>query len=363
MLYCKKFIENNKAVVKLFTLVVSLGLFQTNAMAEQCSKYVSNTSSSNSSVSTSESVPEYSSISAALEDRISGDVICFREGVYSHIKINDIDGGLNGISLQAEQDSLVEVKHTGYSGTGIYIANSKNIKVSGFTISGALFGIYAKGSSDLTITNNHISDVGQEGISIKSGISTQALNNFIVTNNVISDTGKGLSQYGEGIYIGDGNDNYNEVLRNVIIANNHINNVTNEAIDVKINVESIDIYSNTMVDTNLKFNGVITISTSERYGENSNITIRDNTIRGVINRMGYSSVGIAVGHGNATISNNFISESNTKFIGICLYTSFVNDQAKNVVIQDNNIVTDGRDIVQQCGKKSEFSADVSINEF
>ncbi len=111
---------------------------------------------------------EYSNINAALADRVTGDVICFKAGVYPAIRLTDIDGGVNKLTLQAEQGSTVEITHTGYSGTGIYLVNSKNIVLSGFTLSGGLYGIYAKGSSDLTVSNNHIFDVGQEGITIRS---------------------------------------------------------------------------------------------------------------------------------------------------------------------------------------------------
>ena len=157
MLYYKKFIENKKVgVVKLFTLVVSLVFFQTSAMAEQCTKYVSNLSSANSSSSSSEGVAEYSNINAALEDRVTGDVICFKAGVYPAIRLIDIDGGDNKLTLQAEQGSSVEITNTDYRGIGIYLVYSKNIVLSGFTVSGGLFGIYAKGSSDLTVSNNHI---------------------------------------------------------------------------------------------------------------------------------------------------------------------------------------------------------------
>lgn len=353
MFYCKSFIGNNNKLVlntffKLGIFVVSLVLFQNQAMAEQCTKYVTQTLSINSGAA-NQAVTEYLNVNDALVASASGDVICFKAGTYPAIQIKDVDGGINNITLQAEQGSLVEIIHSGYSGTGIYLYNTKNIIVSGFSISGGLYGIYAKGSSDLTITNNNISDVGQEGIIIKSGISQQSLHNFIISHNVISDTGNGLSQYGEGIYIGDGNNNFNEVLHNITIENNHISRVTNEAIDVKINVKNVEIKLNTIIDTNLKFNGAITVATSDRYGDEANVNIESNTIRNVINRMGYRSIGIAVGHGNTIIKNNSITEAGTKFAGICLFTTFVNLNANTVTIGDNNIITNGNNIIEKCG--------------
>jgi len=348
MFYYKSFFGKDKSVfIKICTLVVGLVLFQTSAIANQCTKYVTKTLSTSNN--NSQHIIEYLHVNDALQASSSGDVICFKAGVYSAIQIKDIDGGVNNITLQAEQGSLVEITHSGYSGTSIYIENSKNIIVSGFTLTKVLYGIYAKGSSDLTIQNNNISDVGQEGIIIKSGIAQQTLANFVVSNNVIADTGKGLSQYGEGIYIGDGNNNYNEVLRNITIKNNHISRVSNEAIDVKINVANVDIISNIIVNTNLKFNGAITVATSDRFGEEANVFIDSNIIRGVTNRMGYRAIGIAVGHGNTTITNNFISEPGAKFAGICLFTTFVNANANTVSVSSNNVITNGLTIVEKCG--------------
>jgi len=358
MLYYKSIIGNKiNCFIKLFFFTVTYVFFQTNSLAQTCSKFmVSQTAPppfpaqqpnqhlSQNTVNSS----QYFDINEALSDSTSGDVICFKTGVYPAIRIINIDGGLSGITLKAEFDSHVEILHSDYKGTGVYIYNSKNITISGLTISGGLYGIYTKGSSDLSFTNNNISNVGQEGITIKSGISKQSLSNFTIANNIITDTGKALPQYGEGIYIGDGNDNFNEIITNVKIENNHLRNTSNEAIDIKINVKNVDIHLNTIIDTNLKFNGAITVATSTRYGSDANISITDNTIRGVTNRLGYRPSGIAIGQGNAYIANNFISEPSSKFIGICLYSTFVNPDANNISIESNNIVTNGVDIYERC---------------
>jgi len=366
MLYCKDFIgKRNKYVkvlskslvnrnipsIQLFSatksipLLVALTILPTHLAAQTCSKFIN---SSQNNFSESANVNEYYTVGDAIENSVSGDVICFRSGIYSSIHLDNINGGENKLTLQAEPNSLVEIKSDNYKGTGIKVTNSKDLVISGFKISGGLYGIYVKGSSDVALLHNNISDVGQEAISIKSGYSKQPLANFSVNNNVISDTGKTNSQYGEGIYIGDGNNNYDEILRNVEIKDNHITNVSNEAIDIKINVSNINIRSNTIIDTNLKFNGAITVATANRFGEDAQIKISHNLIRGVTNRLGYSSVGIAVGQGNALIDNNVIIESGTKFIGICLYSTFMNNVARKVTINNNDIMTDGRAIVTRC---------------
>ena len=273
----------------------------------------------------------------------------FRAGTYAPIRIENIEGGVNNITLRAETKGLVKIKHSNYRGTAITINNSKNIVIRGFTLSGGLYGIYAKGSSDLTIVNNTIYNVGQEGVIIKSGISKQPLSNFIIANNIIVETGKVLSQYGEGIYIGDGNDKFNQILKNVTIAGNSISHTMNEAIDIKINTKNVNIHSNIINNTNLKFNGVITVATSNRHGEDSNISISHNNIVGVVNRSGYRPIGIAIGQGNALITDNMIIEENKRFVGICLFSTFVNTDANKVTLENNHVLTTGNSLVRNCG--------------
>lgn len=354
MWYYKSFIGNKKVMVSKFLAFFVVSFFHLNAFATVCTKYVissteSNVEAQSSIITQNQTVSTYNHINEALANRVSGDVICFKAGYYPAIRIENIDGGEHNITLQAELGSLVEIKRSSYSGTGIYIVNSKNITVSGFNISGGLYGIYAKGSSDLTLTQNTITNVGQEAIIVKSAISKQKLTNFIIANNVISHTGKGLSQYGEGIYIGDGNNNYNEFIDNVAIENNFISDTSNEAIDIKINTKNVTVHSNTILNTNLKFNGAITIATSDRYAENSNIIISNNMIEGVVNRSGYRPLGIAIGQGDALIKNNIIKEADERFVGICLFSTFVNAAANTVTLQMNEVTTQGRRLLVNCG--------------
>jgi parallel beta-helix repeat protein len=352
----------------MIVFFIILLFFQTSVMAQPCTMYMVSTLSSHhihsstplseSSAATpvlistkvqSKTLTEYNDINEALLNSTSGEVICFKAGIYPSITIENIQGGVNNITLKAQTDTQVKILHNSYSGTGIVINNSKNIVISGFTLFGGLYGIYAKGSSDLTIINNTIHNVGQEGIVVKSGIAMQPLSNFIIADNIISGTGKSLPQYGEGIYVGDGNDNFNEIINQVTIENNNISNTMNEAIDIKINTQDVIIHSNNILNTNLKFNGAITVATSARYGADSNITISNNNIIGVVNRSGYRAIGIAVGQGNSLITSNMISEVSTNFVGICLFSTFVNDDANEVTLGDNYMLTNGIRFLANCG--------------
>lgn len=355
--YKKKSIENSKNKYFFSFLVLSSALFfQPETLAEDCTLYVVNqdTEISTGLVSKaneeSEAQPvEFDNIDNALAISSSGDVICFKAGVYSGITLEGIQGGDNKITVRSAPDNQVLFLNSNYSGTGILIKDSKNLVISNLTVSGGLFGIYAIGSSDLTISDNTIYDVGQEAISIKSGNSSQTLNNFLVADNVITGTGKKNSQYGEGIYIGDGNDNYNQILHNITIENNNISKTLSEAIDIKINTKNVTIDSNAIVNTSLKFNGAITVATSDRFGEDSNVIIKQNSIVGVENRLGYRPLGIAVGHGNAFITGNMIIEQEDKFVAVCLFSTFMNENANTVTLGDNKTITEGYELLRNCG--------------
>jgi len=353
----KSFVGNNfMKMIRLF-LLLPFFLYHIVVTAQECSSYMvsSNTPSSSSSssvnsvVSSSSSIPkEYSNITIAISQSHSGDVICFREGIYSSLIIKDVKGGKSGITLKPVPGDKVKILNTNFRGSGVYIENSINITIRDLNISGGLYGIYAIGSSALTIANNHIHDIGQEGITIKSGWAKQPLKSFTITNNIISDTGKSNAQYGEGIYIGDGNEDYNETLNNIEIINNRISNTSNEAIDIKVNTRDVIVKSNTVVNTNLAFNGAITVATAGRIGDDINISILNNTIKQVANRSGYRPIGIAIGQGTALIEGNFIVESNVHFIGVCLFTTFVNKGSNKVKVGDNEIITNGKKTSEQC---------------
>lgn len=336
----------------IVSVLLSFCLFQIKVDAKACTIYIDNSLLVEDELVKSENevqANEYASFESALIESESGDVICFRDGVYNAINIHDINGGDNSITVKAAPDSDVLILSSGYTGTGVSIKNSKNIIVSGLNISGGLYGVYATGSSDLKIANNHVYDVGQEGIIVKSGISEQPLSNFIIRGNTIFRTGQSTAQYGEGIYIGDGNDDYNKIMKNIKIINNQIFNTTNEAIDIKINTTNVLIKSNTLNNINLLFNGALTVATAARFGEDSNIIIKNNKIVGVINTNGYRANGIAIGQGNAIIKDNVIIENGDKFTGICIFTTFVNEEANIVSLSGNKIITSGLEVLLDCG--------------
>lgn len=285
---------------------------------------------------------------SAIKSAKGGDVICFKQGVYSGFKIKDINGGELQITVQPIPGSKVVLKNNNYKGAGITIENSRGIALKDFIIEGGLYGIYVLGSSNIVIKNNIINNIGQEAIMVRAKDSKTNLKKFIIEGNHIMNTGKSASQYGEGIYIGNGDHKARGIISNVKISNNVIQGTLNEAIDIKSNTTGIFIDSNLITNTSLMFNGAITIGTSDYVGPDSEYVILNNVILGVENRLGYRPYGIAVGRGNTKIYQNIIVEVDKSFIGICLFSTFTNSDSKFVELKDNVILSQGKGTLLKC---------------
>ncbi len=309
----------------------------------------------------------YSTFESAIKTLIPGDVVCILDDVFNGINISNFDGGSEGLVIRPINDIQSRLTLSYVHGASIYINKSNNVTLKNFDVSGGLYGIYVVGSSNISLVDNNIHDIGQEGIVIKSEESAYSSSNVVITGNIIERTGKVNSQYGEGIYLGDALHGHKKaIIYNITVENNLIDSTGNEAIDVKANVHGVAILNNIIKNVNLHFNGAITISTSSDKGNNLDVTVKGNSIVGVNNVNGYRPVGIAIGHGNAIIENNYINESDPKFVGICIYSTFVNQTYNTVKVGENTFITNGADIVNNCsdgGTGLKKGATLVFNEF
>ena len=286
------------------------------------------------------------SVAEAIQIAEPCESICLNSGVYSEIELKGVDGGLIGITITSAPNHVAIIKNDDYRGAGVKLLHSRNIVIKNLFITGGMYGVYAFSSSNLTLLNNTITDVGQEGIIVKAGDSDLILDNIAIRKNKISFTGNRNAQYGEGIYIGDGK--AKGKLRNVTIDNNQIDKTLNEAIDIKQNTINAIISNNTISNVSLLYNDAITIGTSSWLTQESHYVLRNNLIYRVDNRSGYRPYGIAIGHGNAIIENNTIIEESIEFVGICLFTTFTNQQSNVITLSKNQILTQGTESIEHC---------------
>lgn len=339
----------------MFFLFVLLGV---SAMA--CDKYVSN----DDEVS-GDGKPLYGSIQSAIDASFEGGVICVRKGSYDSFVVEnyrypnplvitgDTDQGVANVAL----DSL--------SGSGGLVRNSSNVHIRRLVFSGGLYGIYIEDSSYVDLVSNTIFNVGQEGITI-TATEGRLSESVVIWGNTIFDTGLANTQYGEGIYIGNGNSDVDALVRDVEVSSNVIYRTGNEAIDIKSNTELIGVVGNRIFDIDLHFNGAITVGTEASIGAAGGYRVLDNLIYGVGNRNGYRPFAIAVGHGNAVIEDNRIMAMGANAIGICLFTTFINSEANSVYLSGNQSLDLNWMVNERCGSGgtgSDYPAVVNGEQF
>jgi parallel beta-helix repeat protein len=168
---------------------------------------------------------DFSSIQQAVNNVSSGDTIFVHTGIYSeHVVIN------KSIALVGENRDSTIIDGS-QSGNVIYIVNTANVTIEGFTVRGSgLYpncGIFVDHSVYNTIMNNIVID-NAEGISLLSSSGNVICDNNISNNNdgiclfsssdnVISRNTISLSNY-DGIYLYYSVNNV--VSRNFVLYNN-----------------------------------------------------------------------------------------------------------------------------------------------
>ncbi len=168
-------------------------------------------------------------------------------------------------------------------------------------------------SNNVDIIGVLIDDVGQEGIRV-----TERSAHVSITGSTIRNTGQRqgnhssgepFSLFGEGIYLGSGN-NVNDEVHHIEIRNNRISRTTSEAIDIKQPVHNVTVANNTISDIRTATSGAVVLHVQKNWSaSNPNITIANNTISNVTTTSPYrDGVGILLGS-SATVSGNTITDT------------------------------------------------------
>lgn len=108
------------------------------------------------------------------------------------------------------------------SGTALRVENAHHVRLAGFTVNKALQGVMVKYSSNISIAELNVKDVGYEAIHLYAFTTDST-----VIGNLIERPGAANLSYGEGIYIGTSQRRWAEVTggqpdrsdRNVIAGN------------------------------------------------------------------------------------------------------------------------------------------------
>ncbi len=227
----------------------------------------------------------------------------------------------------ADNYRIISNKNIGYMairGCGYYIIENNKIKQ-----------LKIENSHHIIIRNNEIGNAQYEGVSVRRGSrDIQILHNTIQHTGGICSENPSHCQYGEGIYLGDGqasgallkllksqgnrqptDSEMQQVgVKRVLIKGNRIHHVREEAIEAKLFVEDVVIEDNHISHGVNAYSGAITVGDHmQHHLRNTNHIIRNNYIHdstaakdpatGKI--YGSSASGILVNIGS-TISNNLI---------------------------------------------------------
>jgi parallel beta-helix repeat protein/VCBS repeat-containing protein len=289
-----------------------------NVSAAPTTYYIDKTNvlCSDSGLGTSPSAP-FCTITQGANIAVAGDTVRVLAGSYAETVNPNFDGAIgNPITFSAVAGVAVTGAPGNSTNGGAFRMSAKNyITIDGFTIvDTADYGIYALGSTNITITNNNISSAGdpssvtnRDGIYFKSttnslisgnkihhnsrdGIRLSGCSNVTISNNSSYANAVELSRASEGIHLIASSNN--TILHNIVYANEDSGlNIYPDAVPVSS--------SNNQIIGNISYgNGDHGID----INNSPNNIVVGNTVQGNVTS-GINLEG-TTGSGGATIQNN-----------------------------------------------------------
>jgi len=188
-------------------------------------------------------------LTAALSAAKAGDTIKLADGDYSGAFVStrpctaSAPITLVGSAKAVLHDPLFNPGDTdcpsGQTGYGLWLQGASYWNLTGFTVADAKKGIVLDGATHVTVDGVTVHDIGYEGVHFRKGSAYGVLKNSTVTN-----TGKEEPGYGEGVYLGSANSNWEcyganggkdpDASNYVQVLDNRIGpNVAAEGIDIK----------------------------------------------------------------------------------------------------------------------------------
>lgn len=147
---------------------------------------------------------------------------------------------------------------SGQTGYGLWLQGANFWNLRGFTVDDSKKGIVMDGSSHVTIDGVTVHDIGFEGVHFRKSSP-----NGVIENSTIFNTGKEEPGFGEGVYLGSANSNWDcygtnkgrspDASNFIQVLNNKIGpNVAAEGIDIKEGTHDGLISGNTLDGTGEK---------------------------------------------------------------------------------------------------------------
>ena len=180
-------------------------------------------------------VTDAGTLRTALDSAQPGDVIHLAPGTYEGEFVAHTAGTREApITLCGDQDAVLDGGEPD-GGYTLHLDGASHWHLLGFQVTGGQKGVMVDGTDHTVIEGLTVSGIGDEGIHLR----THSSHNTVVGNHV-SGTGLRKPKFGEGIYIGSAESNWEDLTGGEpdtsdenLIEDNRIEDVTAEAIDVK----------------------------------------------------------------------------------------------------------------------------------
>lgn len=246
-------------------------------------------------------------LNSALAHATAGDTIELADGIYEG-QFKATANGTSSSPITLTGSSKAVLTSNGGNGYGLWLSSAPYWKVKGITIDNSVKGIVVDASPHVTLDGVEVRDIGYEGVHFRSGSD-----HGIIQNSRIHDTGMTHPAYGEGVYIGSANSNWDQYAGStgvdasnyVKVLNNKIGpNVAAEGIDIKEGTKGGIIRGNTLDGTGEQ-NQNSGDSTIDVKGDN--YTLDTNTVTNPFTDgfQVHNAYG-AYGCGNTFVGNTFI---------------------------------------------------------
>lgn len=279
-----------------------------------------------------------------------GDVVCFASGTYRGVEIQDVHATAEApLVLRRMPDATEPVVLTGGAplrGVGVSIRDSTHVQLLDLRIEDTLIGVDVVGSSFVRLDGLSIEHLGQGAIHLgraRGGEPARFLgppsHHCDVVDNSIRDTGNRVARYGEGVYVGTGAEE-GDGTHDVFVAYNRFEDVRAEAIELKPGTSRCVVRGNRVLSASHFFHGAISVGAQAFGGPSADFLVEDNVVTGVRSTGDEAVSGILIGHGNGVVRNNVVwgVEGGR---GIRTTTTFMNPEARRVLIEHNTVWTPG----------------------
>ncbi|MDJ0347973.1 right-handed parallel beta-helix repeat-containing protein [Cryobacterium sp. PH29-G1] len=172
---------------------------------------------------------------AAVDQAGPGTVIKMAAGTYrGQVNVHVTGTAANPIWVCGPRDAVITLGSV-QNNHGILIKNSAHLVIAGMTVTNGLKGISVISSTNVTIADTRIDNIGYEGIHLRAFTTDST-----VVGNTISNTGLREARYGEGIYIGTSENNWcaqtdcgPDHTDGTLLLDNHISLTGAQPIEVK----------------------------------------------------------------------------------------------------------------------------------